>query len=830
MLRPHLRIDRFAIEAPYRRPRSGGGGQRNYGREFGQHAEDLKRNLATAWADADGLLFQRDGVIGEAGTYVSFQTAIDAPLPDLEWKRDGLRLAAAQRDTEGRAAGTVFVPDTARGFLDDKLTGYGTRTTARGRQENEARFAPIDQFAAARLANLWVDARPMPEGDPAQWWECWCWTDRLHNLEAKAAHIGLPVSTDRLFFPERTVTFVYATAAQMARLVSGTDSVAELRLGSDTATFFMGSPRADQDGWIDAFLALIEDGRSETSPTVCLLDTGVNRAHPLLSMMLHARDLHAVHHDWGVDDDAGHGTELAGLALYGDLTAALQGLNPTVLTVGLESVKLLPPAGFPRNAPASLGLVTQQAIALPEIAAPHRPRVFCLALGQATVSGPRATSWSAAIDQSASDAEVEKVEDRHRRLFIIAAGNIPDGLNEQDMEDWDSHEIEDPGQAWNALTIGGVTQKAVIAEPRHVDWSAAVGVDELSPYSRVSVAWNRGVAPVKPELLFEAGNRAVDPLDQSHWSGLDSLSLLTTGHQVTTTPLTTSWATSAAAAQAAGMAAQLMADDPDYWPETVRALLVHSAQWTSPMLARFKALGGKAERMKLARRLGYGQANLERARRSRAASLALISQATVQPFRKEGSGARMNAFHFYDLPWPRDALAALAERDVRLRVTLSYFIDPNPSADAPLAPARYRSFGLRFDLRKKGESAAAFERRINALAGTPDEDLDLAEADGARLFGAKSVSAGSLHTDEWQCAAADLIDRDCLAIYPVGGWWKASSKAEISERMARYSLVVTLDAGDAEVDLYAEIEQRIEAAIVAETATEALVAAAIDVF
>jgi hypothetical protein len=759
---------------------------------------------------------------------VSFQTAIDAPLPNLEWKRDGLRLAAAHRNAEGRAAGTVFVPDSARDFLDGKLTGYGTCTTAKGRQENEARFAAIDQFTAARLINLWVDSRPMPQGDEIQWWECWCWPERLHNLEAKAAHIGLPVSADHLFFPERTVTFVYANAAAMARLVSGTDSVAELRLGRDTAAYFMGTARADQDGWIEAFLALIEDGRSANSPAVCLLDTGINRAHPLLSMMLRAGDLHAVREEWGLDDNIGHGTELAGLALYGDLTSALQTMVPTVLAVGLESVKLLPPAGFPANAPVSLGLVTQQAVALPEIAEPHRPRVFCLALGQETVSGPRASSWSAAIDQSAADAQVEKIEDRHRRLFIIAAGNIPDGLDEEDMEDWDSHEIEDPGQAWNALTIGGVTQKAVIAEPTHADWTAAVGVDELSPYSRVSAAWSRGVAPVKPELLLEAGNRAVDPYDQSHWSGLDSLSLLTTGHQVTTTPLTTSWATSAAAAQAAGMAAQLMADDPAYWPETVRALLVHSAQWTEPMLARFRALGAKTDRMKLARRLGYGHASLERARRSRAASLALVSQASLQPFRKDGSSARMNALHFYELPWPREALAALAERDVRLRVTLSYFIDPNPSADAPLAPARYRSFGLRFDLRKKGESAAAFERRINALAETPDEDLDLAETDDARLFGAKSVSAGSLHSDEWQCAGADLIDRDCLAIYPVGGWWKASRNAETSDRLARYSLVVTLDAGDVEVDLYAEIQQRIEARIAAETAIEVM-AAVIDV-
>lgn len=571
----------------------------------------------------------------------------------------------------------------------------------------------------------------------------------------------------------------------------------------------MGQARGDQDGWIDAFVALIDDERGAEAPAVCLLDTGVNRAHPLLSTFLAAGDLHAVREEWGVDDQSGHGTELAGLALYGDLTHVFQSTARTTLRVGLESVKLLPPAGFPPNAPANLGLVTLQAVALPEITAPQRPRVFCLALGQSEVSGPRASSWSAAIDQAAADAGEDALAMRHRRLFIIAAGNVPDGLDEAAMEDWDSHEVEDPGQAWNALTVGGVTQKAQISERGRDDWRTAVEVDALSPYSKVSAAWARGVAPVKPEILLEAGNRAVDPADQSHWSGLDSLSLLTTGRAVTTDPLSTSWATSAAAAQAAGMAAQLLADDPAYWPETIRALLVHSAQWTAPMLAQFRAHPAKADRMRLARRFGYGRADLERARRSRAASLALVSQASVQPFVKDGSNVRMNAYHTYDLPWPRTALATLAEHDVRLRVTLSYFVDPNPNADAPLAPARYRSHGLRFDLRKKGETVAAFQKRINDLAETPDDELDLVEPDAARLFGAKSVSAGSLHTDEWQCAAADLIDRDRLAVYPVGGWWKASRRPEICDRTARYSLVVTLDAGDTDVDLYAEIQQLI---------------------
>lgn len=816
MLRPHLRIERFVTEAPYQR-RNTPVDRNTYGRDFGQHAESLKRDLARAWAEADSLLSFREDPVGVPGAYVSFETAVNAPLPSLEWKREGLRLAAASRGIDGRATGTVFVPDAARDFLEDKIAGYGSDPAGR-QQQNEARFVAIDRFSAARLADLWVDSRAMPEGEASQWWECWCWPDRVHNLEAKAQHIGLPVAGDRLKFPERIVVFVFANASQMARLVSGVDSVAELRLGRDTAAFFRGEPKADQDGWIDALVDLIQDGRHDASPAVCLLDTGVNRAHPLLSMMLAASDLHAVRAEWGVDDDDGHGTELAGLALYGDLTAPLQSQMPIVLDVNLESVKLLPPTGFPPNAPASLGLVTQQAVALPEIQAPDRQRVFCLALGQTNVSGPRASSWSAAIDQSAADSQVDDIEMRHRRLFIIAAGNVPDGLDDLAMEDWDSYEIEDPGQAWNALTIGGMTHKAVISEPAVAHWTTAASVGELSPYSRVSASWQRGVSPIKPELLFEAGNRAVDPADQSHWSGLDSLSMLTTGHQVSKDPLSTTWATSAAAAQAAGMAAHLLADDPEYWPETVRALLVHGAEWTPPMLAQFKALGSKTDRMTLARRFGYGLPSLERAQFSRKSDLALISQASIQPFRKDGGNVRMNDFHFYSLPWPRSALELIAEKEVRLRITLSYFIDPNPNAEAPLAPARYRSYGLRFDLRKRGERIEKFKSRINALSDAADVQLDLAVAENDRLFGAKSVSAGSLHTDEWWCSAADLIDRDCLAVYPVSGWWKSSRKQEVSDRMARYSLVVTLDAGDVDVDLYAEIEQQIAAAIAAEAA------------
>ena len=91
-----------------------------------------------------------------------------------------------------------------------------------------------------------------------------------------------------------------------------------------------------------------------------------------------------------------------------------------------------------------------------------------------------------------------------------------------------------------------------------------------------------------------------------------SLQLLTTNAPLGTTRLlTTTHATSAATAQAAALSASVMAQYPALWPETVRALIVHSAEWTPAMKARFPASRKKAPRIALHRRYGMGVPDLE---------------------------------------------------------------------------------------------------------------------------------------------------------------------------------------------------------------------------
>src|SRR5690606_25248584 len=199
--------------------------------------------------------------------------------------------------------------------------------------------------------------------------------------------------------------------------------------------------------------------------------------------------------------------------------------------------------------------------------------------------------------------------------------------------------------------------------------------------------------------------------------------------------------TSAATAQAARFCAQILAERPGLWPETVRALMVHSADWTPAMRAQLADCRNKRACRDLVRQFGYGVPDVRRAIASAQNDLALIAEARIQPFKREHVERRgrlhlnaptFNEAHFYQLPWPRSTLEAL-DMDVRLKVTLSYFVEPSPSAQAPLTPAHYRSFGLRFAMKKPGESASAFRSRVNRFAEVDGDEPVAADRKSTRL-------------------------------------------------------------------------------------------------
>jgi hypothetical protein len=79
--------------------------------------------------------------------------------------------------------------------------------------------------------------------------------------------------------------------------------------------------------------------------------------HPLIAPGL--KGAWAYDAEWGAYHhiaDGGHGTAIAGLVLYGDLEPHMNGTEAVELMHGVESMKLLPPQGFPATKPPSYGV------------------------------------------------------------------------------------------------------------------------------------------------------------------------------------------------------------------------------------------------------------------------------------------------------------------------------------------------------------------------------------------------------------------------------------------------------------------------------------------
>jgi len=388
------------------------------------------------------------------------------------------------------------------------------------------------------------------------------------------------------------------------------------------------------------------------------------------------------------------------------------------LTHVAEAMKIFPPNGFPPTEPPSYGFVTQGAIALVEIQRPNVNRSFCIAISAVDFPASRPSTWSGALDQAAAGSmpgdmiSPAPASERPKRLIMVATGNVAGGTKSDVLP---CSPIEDPAQSWNALTIGGFIRKEQPPAPPP-DLKPVVAANNRSPFSRGSQSLPDDLTPIKPELLFEAGNMLSDATESCAWE--PSVSLLSTGSDVVTEPLVPLWATSAAVGVAGYFMGRLQASFPSLWPETYRALAVNSASWPRPIRKRLVGRGAhwkaksKADLQQIIREVGYGVPNVERAIMSARNDVTLIAQAEIQPFSNgDGKGGVFNELHFYSLHWPKTALEQLESEIVVMKVTLSYFIEPNLTGRAATRPDTYRSFGLRFSIKKRRETEKDFRSR-----------------------------------------------------------------------------------------------------------------------
>lgn len=820
---PHVFLSGVTDGVPYTSPSSGGGTQATFpARDRKAHAERLLGELGILM---EGDVLERKGREAEGlptdyGLVIEFESFPDFSLPadSLDRPSSDIRLLNLRtkhvQNENGESVfqefATVRIPFGKLSLFERLVASYRDRDTDQGKPKNQKLISHIEGIRRAAIDAFWNDQRPMPAPGKLATWEVWLRAgDKSHSREDilkaflnSAQKVGIERVGKPISLPETTILMVRCIREKIEQSIEILDCLTELRAPAVAIAVFDNMEPEDQTEWVQHTRERLAHP-SPTANALCLLDTGVNHGHPLLQPVIPPNGLHTFKPAWGTDDKNengdGHGTQMAGLAAYGDLTHPILSSEPVVATHWVESAKIYNDRD--EQPEEQWGNVVVDTVSSLEQAAPNRQRVFAMQIAsQESSSDGRPTGWSSATDKFCTAVGEDPVIPR---VLFQSAGNWK--CKDADRyplinRDWSVH---DPGQAWNVITVGAITHKDSIRTPGHEHFPAIARKGALSPMSSTSCGWNP-IWPIKPDIVFEGGNQYHS--GNQLWKHPD-LELLTTNAKFRERLLATADGTSSASVLAARIGAAIQQQYPNAWPETIRALVVHSAEWTDGM-KHGRSLNYKSAVADLLRHYGHGEPNLQRALRTARSAVSLVVQDEFQPFKKEGD-IKTNEMRFHQLPWPKDALEAIDTATVSLRVTLSYFIEPNPGPRLTNDNYRYGSCHLRFAVMRPLDKPEDFRARINAADREPGYKSSGEGGSNRWEVGSDFRHRGSLHQDTWVGPAAELASKPCLAVYPVNGWWRLRPFLKRFDSRIRYALVVSIRSEEQPVDLYTPIANQL---------------------
>jgi hypothetical protein len=826
--RPHLWIRQRASDRAF--TRTGRGNQsvrdverRAHGRARRQELTDSIEHQLARRSELDQFLLEElkaQGVIvvleGADATYPLRVDSLQRLTTHREQRAQWLLLSITPAAGDQPEKAMVWISDEYRERFLKLFEQYENEDTPNGNARNRQLVANIARIRHAVLRDLWQS-----EGEPSrsgeQWWELWLTPGEESTTQLRTFAAGRPIHVaDRVLrLVDRTVAWVRSAWSELEVLPFTGVPLAEIRK-PELADTVEDLSVEEQDELATDLASRIRPAPLD-APAVCHLDTGIRASHLLIAPSIDADDVHSVVDDAGADA-VSHGTAMATLALIGPLDDLLLSTATVDLDHRLESVKILPDPGTTPHDPLAYGLVTAQAVSQPE-AVSARARVFCMPVTAPPDHPGQPSLWSASVDALSAGVDIAAADDgiallnapapAAGRLFIVSAGNV----SSQDFQaDYraacDTSVVEDPAHAYNALAVGAYTELvAQPTDPAYEHWSVVGTAGDISPHSRTSLLFDHRSWPIKPDICMEGGNLLYDGVVDFH--GSHPLLSLRTGDSKADAAIGSANATSAATAQAARLAVLAQVRYPEYWPETIRGLLTHAAEWTSVMRDEINAQVGKAEKLRMLRRYGWGVPTAERVLDSSAQSVTLVTQDAFVPF--TGTDFRSRTFRLHELPWPTDVLREdLAAADVTLRVTLSYFIEPTASRRGWRRRYSYASHGLRFELKNPTESVDEFVSRVNREAQDEEDERPRVKSGSDRwLVGPNQRNQGSLHQDVWEGSGADLAACSVLAVHSVGGWWKYNRRRDRMDQGVRYALIVSLKTREEDVDLWTPVASQI---------------------
>jgi len=226
---------------------------------------------------------------------------------------------------------TVFIPDGKLPIFEQKIADYLSEKKNKNGDpiDNQKLIDSIASIRTAVFSAMWADDDSFLPTDKNEniWWEVWLSTPRksrestnhyqavISDFTLIANSIGIEVSQYKLRFPEHTIVQVNARQNQLESNALLLNRIAEIRAPKVTAEFFDSSDSEDQRQWSEDLLGRLNQSNSDEEPYVCIIDSGVNVEHPLISPFTCLPDQLTVTDDNDPSDTEGHGTGMAGLAI-----------------------------------------------------------------------------------------------------------------------------------------------------------------------------------------------------------------------------------------------------------------------------------------------------------------------------------------------------------------------------------------------------------------------------------------------------------------------------------------------------------------------------------
>lgn len=393
-------------------------------------------------------------------------------------------------------------------------------------------------------------------------------------------------------------------------------------------------------------------------------------------------------------------------------------------------------------------------------------------------------------------AEIDMQSYEHDVLIIQAAGNVYDTTIKEFYNEGKSYpkylfdersRIANPAQSMQALTVGSITYSNYETE----DSISIGGENEPSAFSRSGAGiWNS----VKPDVVEYGGTwvknkegndvRLTTPSDVCP----ELLRVSPEGSAFSKDMIGTSFSTPKVSYIAAEIQ-KLFQNSPAL---LYRALIAHSARWPISVNEKF------ANAQEIIRHVGYGLPNVIRATQNDEYRITLVTENTL--YLSEGQA------HIYKIPIPEELYAIGEDYDIRIDITLSYVAKPR---NTRRTISRYLSTWLDWRCSKIGESIDSFAERIFNTGASVDDDGNFNWVIGEQSnYGQAKDFSRSYSTlqKDWAIVKSNqLTDSFCIAVRGHKGW--------DANEAARYSLVVSFEAINQDIEIYEMIRNLVEVEI-----------------